>query len=863
MEKIAWQGRSKASDPSPLDVSTISAAPAPKPVVQTRTTAKKGYRDKCRAKVLGDDLGTYVQRHARVFSECQNWEQFVEKIKPRGELHVVDDTTKSHPAYHLLKHLETKGAPGLSHSEPWSDATYKYRLRRGSHKSCKEHMPFLREEMLTNVKKGFWFLLPEKMVRKWRDAGRVKSLRVSPMGVVPQRERRPRVIVDYTFHGVNGDTVQLGPQESMQFGRALERVLYQVRHANPRYGPVHLGKVDLADGFCRVPLHFETMLMLAVAFPRYPGEEQLIAFPLVLPMGWIESVPWFCCPTETIADIATNLPRNITLPIHPLEALADTPPPNSSCPTKVLANTPLPSDHPDLTSRTSQWSNARSASMNLPPSAPPGTDTLVAAEPRILVQKPNPPIRILAQTPALRPSHKPVNFFDIYMDDFLLGIQGTREQRLYHTRKLLHAIDQVFRPVDEYDPSIRQHIPSVKKMLKGNAYLSPRKVVLGWLIDTIQGTVELPPHRIERLREIFNYLRGRDRVGLAKWHKFLGELRSMAIGIPGSRGLFSLLQNALKFKQKDRVRITQEMMDQLLDFEYLVNDLSRRPTAISEIVPDLPVAIGPHDASGKGMGGAWLSATTDSNLGPILWRAKFPEEIQQRLVSWENPAGDINNSELELAGAILHQDILLQEVDCTGRTVVPLGDNTPTVSWHHKGSTSTTGPAAYLLRLNSLHQRHYRYLSKADYLSGPGNVMADDCSRLWDLSDSQLVAHFNTHYPQTTSWRIVHPRPEMLSAVISALQSQRVEPQSFLGTRQPKTVIGECGKSLLLRSKAPTPTSRMSQKPGSFLFSKYSPRNYGEDSSRPAVTLSSLARWRTIYVPSARRSPWWGPTTPA
>jgi hypothetical protein len=43
--------------------------------------------------------------------------------------------------------------------------------------------------------------------------------------------------------------------EAMQFGRALERLLFRIRQANPRYGPVYMAKVDLADGFsaCGLP----------------------------------------------------------------------------------------------------------------------------------------------------------------------------------------------------------------------------------------------------------------------------------------------------------------------------------------------------------------------------------------------------------------------------------------------------------------------------------------------------------------------------------------------------------------------------------------------------------------------------------
>ena len=89
----------------------------------------------------------------------------------------------------------------------------------------------------------------------------------------------------------------------MQFGtNSGAHVLYQIRHANPRYGHVYLAKVDLSDGFYRVALNDSAIAKLAVALPQFPGEERLLALPLVLPMGWVESPPFFCAVTETVAD---------------------------------------------------------------------------------------------------------------------------------------------------------------------------------------------------------------------------------------------------------------------------------------------------------------------------------------------------------------------------------------------------------------------------------------------------------------------------------------------------------------------------------------------------------------------------------
>jgi hypothetical protein len=105
--------------------------------------------------------------------------------------------------------------------------------------------------------------------------------------------------------------------------------------------------------------------------------------------------------------------------------------------------------------------------------------------------------------------------------------------------------------------------------------------------------------------------------------------------------------------------------------------------------------------------GSWPPPTP--TCGPILWpRSLFPADVQDALVSTCNPHGAITNFDLELAGAILgNQDVLVQEVDCQGRTPAGLCDNVPVGVWHRKGSTTTAGSMSYLLHLSSLHQRHF------------------------------------------------------------------------------------------------------------------------------------------------------------
>jgi hypothetical protein len=64
----------------------------------------------------------------------------------------------------------------------------------------------------------------------------VVELWLSLLGCVPQWDRRPRVTVDYSFYGLNGETIKLVPRESMQFGKANKRLMMILLWANPQFG---------------------------------------------------------------------------------------------------------------------------------------------------------------------------------------------------------------------------------------------------------------------------------------------------------------------------------------------------------------------------------------------------------------------------------------------------------------------------------------------------------------------------------------------------------------------------------------------------------------------------------------------------
>jgi len=613
-----------------------------------------------------------------------------------------------------------------------------------------------------------------------------------------------------SFHGVNKDTLPVAPADSMQFGRALERVLHRIRHANPQFGPVHLLKIDIADGFYRIGLNPASAPGLAVVLPSYSGEEPLVAIPLSLPMGWVESPPYFCSVSETAADLANRRLERSSAPFHRLERLADT-------------------------------------------AAPPASTTTAAAVEDVSVSNRTLPFSSQPRHHrTLQPAPRPVGFVDVYVDDFIAVAQGSTGRLRRVRRHLMHAIDEVFAAGDEPH---RKEAMSVKKLLKGDASWATTKVVLGWWIDTVAQTITLPPHRAARLLAIFDAIRGKRRISLRSWQKLLGELRSMTLAIPGGRGLFSTLQHGIRMSDRHRVRITLAMRDQLHDFEALARSLASRPTRLAEVIPDHPAALGACDASKRGMGGVWFLPNGEC----LVWRQAFPPHVQAQLISITNMTGSITNSDLELAGILAHQDVLVHAADMRELTIALLNDNQPAISRCQKGSTTSDSAAAYLLRVNSLHQRYHRYLGRYNHISGPANSMADDSSRLFHLSDPAFLSYFQQRYPQAKRWRLCHLRPAMHSTLTCALHKQRVAPPLYLNDATHKIGLGKFGKLSAWSSKSPPSSTMLTTRS---LSSKSSPSDIVTADCPKARSAFDLVPWSKPYVTLGRRFPAWGPLTP-
>ena len=696
-----------------------------------------------------------------------------------------------HPAAPLLHRLASLGVPAPSQGPPWTIQKQDAAVRRGPHPSAgRQHAAFILEDMYNYVRAGYWLVLPYQALRGH------PNLKIAPAGVVPQRERRPRPIMDYTYNGVNSQSIPLAPPYAMQFGGALQRILQHLAYANPAYGPPLMAKLDLSDGYYRIPLSAHAALELAVILPPDGNSGPLLGIPLSLPMGWSLSPPYFCLFTETVADLA-----NTILAPHP-----EYPPlsmdhiPRQACPLDF---------HP-----TALW------------------------------------------TYNMCPPQRPMSLVDVYLDDFMAVAQQPFHEPTLNN--LLHHLHTVF-----YDApgAPRKRVISMSKVDTGDALFSSNKRILGWDIDTHHMHIRLPVHRQQRLCDLIHKTLDRPFSTRRRWQCLLGELRSVTLAVHSSKYLFSILQHALARVSSRRFRITSLLKAALRDWVTLLQQLTAVPVPIAMTVPHAPHFWGATDASREGLGGFWLPSTLAPNTPPCAWRYRLPHDLMDNLVTASNPSGTINNSDLELAALVLGHDTQLSHNPTLPYTCTMLGtDNIAAKTWLSKGSTTTTGPPAFLLRHLAGTCRKKNAVLQPLFIAGQTNTIADFLSRSFHLTDDEFLTRLQLLAPLQPPWRLVTPPATSTYEMNLALSRQLRDLPSQLAALTPTTPHGQSGLASAWISPA-TPSSATYTTP--FLSCKYSLHGIAWEHWLPPPLQSALARWKAPFVPWGRRSPHWVTRTPA
>jgi hypothetical protein len=384
----------------------------------------------------------------------------------------------------------------------------------------------------------------------------------------------------------------------------------------------------------------------------------------------------------------------------------------------------------------------------------------------------------------------------VYVDDFLAACVEDSSGKFLQTtaRATLHAIHSVFpSPAATGTPDAKDPI-SEKKMLKGDGRWDTQKEILGYLLDGVARTVQLPPDRAaDLLKEIGSILK-KQRVPLKRFRSIAGRLQHAARILPAARAFFTPLNNALRglppFVGLSR---TGEVRHALIDIAAVIRDLSRRPTHVSELVQGSLAHTGYCDASAFGAGGVWFGGNTD--MDPIVWRVEWPPDVTNAVVSDKNPTGTITNSDLEMAGVLLHEAVLEAHLGpaMQGAQIAIGCDNSPAVAWTTRMASRSSSPIAFrLLKGLAMRQRVTRSAPPAIFhVAGVANTLADVASRSvtgvathfhlldsspTDMCSATFLTHFDSIYPlpQKLPWLNVQPPSGLWSHVISTLRGQRL-----------------------------------------------------------------------------------------
>ena len=143
------------------------------------------------------ELGKLVDKLTGLFLECNcDWVSFVHCVRTRPCLH-TNVKSLPHSAAAYLHDLRADGAPVQCTTPLWASERKDRSMQRGPHPSTRPYLHFLESDMAGMITKGYWVVLPYDLVKD------IPNLRISPMGAVPKRERRPWTIVDYSFSGIN------------------------------------------------------------------------------------------------------------------------------------------------------------------------------------------------------------------------------------------------------------------------------------------------------------------------------------------------------------------------------------------------------------------------------------------------------------------------------------------------------------------------------------------------------------------------------------------------------------------------------------------------------------------------------------
>jgi hypothetical protein len=709
---------------------------------------------------------------------------------------------KFHEASNLLNWYSDQGCP-VNCGPPWSHEHILAALQRGPHKSAQspEAKLYLKNETFNKVKEGFAKVIQWKMIKH----NIPTNFKLSPVATVPHKSRDFRVILDLSFQlKINN--------------KPMPSVNNQTHKLAPQKSMAKLGEClrriiqTMGDNYDKNhPFKFAKCDIKDGFWRLVVSETDAWNFCYALPLP---------SSTTHIDDTEIVIPTSLQM------GWCESPP--FFCAATETARDVIQALFTHLG--------------NIPPHP----------HEHYMVQN-TPPSKSLTNT-------KNTKLIEVYVDDFITATNNLDISHLTQmARATLHGIHSIFPPTAVSKHSGGDPI-SEKKMIANEGLFDYEKEILGWIFNGVEYTISLPTAKVKKIQTLLKQTAKQGTVPIKQFQQLTGKLNHAAIGIPAGRGLFSPIYNALA-KSSSTIKITPQLRQALRDWSSLLRLIGSRPTNVLELIPQTPDYISYVDASGFGVGGVWLHGTTA--IPHTVWRRQWPADITNRLVSTSNPTGDITNSDLEMAGVLLTW-LVLEQIAQQSLKFSHVGifcDNTPSVAWANRLTSSKSIIAGHLLRALALRQHlHQTSPLLTISIAGEANTMADVASRSFrdqrfTSTNTSFCTKFNQIFPlQSNCWREFHLSDKLFSRVTSCLRGKQLTMESWTKLPGDGKNIGLTGAPIQPRSI----TNRTSDRP---------PTCNAASSSQPSLLGSGLVTTakrnalrfkplQTRFLPSPRPLSW-------
>jgi hypothetical protein len=236
---------------------------------------------------------------------------------------------------------------------------------------------------------------------------------------------------------------------------------------------------------------------------------------------------------------------------------------------------------------------------------------------------------------------------------------------------------------DSMDPIL------VKKLRKGKGTFQPNKCLLGFDFSGVNKTIWLEEEKRAALLTILHHwIRGATRakrgIPFAEFESVTAKLQHAFTALREGRGLLSPCNRVIQ-RQPQVVCLHGNgvLLEAIRDIQMILKASIQSPTHCKDLVSGWPKYIGIIDASSHGVVGVVVGEL--SELLPTVFRIQWPKEISKDLVLFKNPAGKINNSDLEMAG-LLFLWLCVEAIapDLAHKLIALFSNDLPTVSWVNK-----------------------------------------------------------------------------------------------------------------------------------------------------------------------------------